>query len=211
MGQRTQIIIVEDVIDATTRTGYRYVTAHHDQWGYGRPVLFDLLYASSKLNTGSYLCPHSYEGDLKKLNAYKYRTFLLHSWGLKESVTGRVRQLDLNGNGNAEARKTAMDFVKLFDRFDNNNGGAILWVVHCEGADYRTKTSIGYGCLIGAEDSVNAFAGLVDANTYMHKCNPSLATPEFIKMINDCLKYLQVELLNDDDTVIKAEQEAQEE
>lgn len=211
MGQRTQIIIVEDVIDMPTMRGYRYVTAHYDQWGYGRPVLFDLLYAASKLNTGAYLCPHSYEGDLQKLNAYRYRNLLHHSWGLKDSVNGKVRQLDLNEKGNAGANKTAMDFVKLFDRFDNNNGGAILWVVHCEGSDYRTKSSFGYGCLVGSEDSVNSFAGLVDANTYMHKSNPSLATPEFIKLVNDGLNYLQVGLLNDDDTIIKAVLELQEE
>ena len=201
MGQRTQIVVVEDVIDEAKNNGYRFVTAHHDQWGFGRPVIFDLLYLTSKLATGSYLCPRDYDSEFKKRNAYGCRPLLHHGYGLQDEVDGKCIDLDLNGKGNKEANKTAGDFISMFDMFDNNNGGAVLWIVHLQKANYQTETSVAYGCLLGGEDSENPFAGYVDAVTYMKRTNSQLASKDFLDLIKRSFKYFDLALINEDDTI----------
>ena len=203
MGQRTQLIVVEDVINEDENTGYRYVTAHHDQWGFGRPVIFDILALCSKLSTGSYLCPHDYERDAKDIDVYAYRTLLHHNYPLKDEVPGKSVNLNLNGKGNKEANKTAMDFVEMFDSFDNNNGGALLWIVHLQGSNYHTQTSVAYGCLLGGEDSENPFAGIVDAITYMKQTNRQIVDGDLIALIKSSFKYFELSLIDEDDSIKK--------
>ena len=200
MGQRTQIVVVEDVINEAENSGYRFVTAHHDQWGFGRPVIFDLLYLTSKIATGSYLCPRDYDAS-KEIGAYPFRQLLHHSFPLKDEVDGKLIPLDLNGKGNDEANKTASDFISMFDMFDNNNGGAVLWIVHYQLSNYHTQTSVAYGCLLGGEDSENPFSGYVDAVTYLKRTNSQLATKDFLSLVRSSFKYMDVTLLDENETV----------
>lgn len=203
MGQRTQIIIVEDTIEEGKNKGDRFITAHHDQWGYGRPVIFDILYLISKISTGASLCPQSYDSDYKSGDAYKRRQLLHHNCPLDYEAPGKRIEIDLFNKADKELNKSAMDFVEMFDMFDNNNGGAVLWIVHKRRADFRKETAAACGFLIGPEDSENAFAGYVDAVTYMKKVSPQLATKEFNKLINDSFKYFGVSLMDPDETLKK--------
>lgn len=206
MGQRTQIVVVEDVVHENG-SGYRFVTAHHDQWGYGRPVLFDILNIASKVSTGSYFSPRDYSKDnaLPDGDVYEYRTLLHHNCPLKEvdevgELCGTFDLTDKSTDVKDSCDKTALDFTYLFDHFDNNNGGAVVWIVHKEKA-YRHKTIIKYGCLIGPEDSDHAFEGFVDGLTYLRKVNPDCYEKSFTNMFNSAIKYFGVRLLDEDDTV----------
>lgn len=205
MGQRTQIIIVEDIIDLKKQTGSRWVTAHHDQWGYGRPVVFDILALGGKLATGSFLCPYWESDKAEQSDVYKYRTLLHHNSALKEcdvnQLSGALNLLNKSTESEKKAEDmTAMDFVGHFDEFDNNNGGAVLWIVHAR-KEYTHTINFKYGCLLGGEDSDNPFAGFIDMFTYVKRTNPRVLTPDFVNYVESGMRLFEMSLLDEDDTL----------
>lgn len=202
MGQRTQIVLVEDVLFDGDDIGYRYVTAHHDQWGYGRPVLFDVMAIFNKISTGAYMCPRFYSADGVRLteDAYKQRTLLHHcspcDMELEDIYNGGV----MLRKGDSEWTKSGVDFIQLFDYFDNNNGGAVVWIVH-KNKDYHYETYGSYGCLIGPEDSDTPFEGFVDGLTYLRKVNKDMADESFVNYWKGFTSYYKPSLLYVHDTL----------
>lgn len=204
MGQRTQIIVVHDVCygkDYSLNSDIRMVTAHHCQWGYGRPVCMDILNLAMKAHTGN-LSPYTFGFDKKSIKGvpktlYQYRQMCTHISPLTEcddvnKMTHFIKDDD--------RKMHAIAFCNLFDCFDNNNGGAVFWAV-----DYHAKNhhvfKLKYGCVLGSEETDEPFQCFLDGSAYMLKTNDANYVKPFHEIFNNAMKSFEVSLLRERDTL----------
>ena len=207
MGQRTQIIIVHDVVNPKKDVlSFRSVTAYHNQWGFGRPVCIDIIGFYLKCLTGIKLDPYMFRNDQfdkqKVIDAsYQLRTPLTHLYPIKDvdEVNNYTKVLSKK-----DMDVPAMEFVKLFDYFDNNNGGALIWAVdYCiDGSLCNQKQLVKYGCLLGGEETDNPFSAFIDGETYMNTVNPADYVKAFFPLWRECVKELDMRVLKETDTTL---------
>ena len=201
MGQRTQIIVVHDIVHPikSATPSIRLVSAHHNQWGFGRPVCLDicglvLKTICGKLSPYMFNCKTNQDVLREMENMYSMRTMLTHL--CTERVIEKKKWSGILTP--TREKMTAYDFTYGFDLMDNNNGGAVFWVV--EDAEKRTLT-MSYGCVFGPEDCDTPFAGFVDGATYIKKVNPQDYALDFIPYFENTINTFDVKLLSETDTV----------
>ena len=194
MGQRTQIIVVHDLINRGRAPDIRLATAHHNQWGYGRPVCADLVGLFISGVCGK-LTPYIYdkltEQDIQ--NTWEQRRLLTHGY-----AEHAIDDFKLSGKLTPKAKQlTAMQLTEPFTHFDNNNGGALFWCIEdCK----HSVVLFYYGCMLGPEESNNPFGCFIDGGTYIKKVNPQDWALEFVPFFEQAVKHFKVRLLKEDDT-----------
>lgn len=158
MGQRTQILLVNDLIDQGKHT--RAFNLYHCQWGFGRPLVLDaasLIAGCATGKTTSWLRWKTLQqGELNEPSPF---TPLHHNSFVEHKIMSLPN----------EDTKLDMDKVKEYiGQQDNNNGAFVLHTV--QNCDAFTQNGCYYGFLAGYEEDVNAFtkeAPILDAQEYL--------------------------------------------
>lgn len=177
MGQRTQILLINDLIDEGKIT--RASNLYHCQWGYGRPLVLDAASliagcATGKTTSWLRLLPYTDKPD-------KSAPFApLHHNSFVEHKIMNLTKKDTKLN---------MDKVKEYiGRQDNNNGAFVLHTV--QNCDNETQEySYYYGFLAGDEEDAHAFtkeSPVLDALEYLMLFMPnrlSVCKPDAVKEI----------------------------
>lgn len=159
MGQRTQILLINDLIDEGKIT--RASNLYHCQWGYGRPLVLDAASliagcATGKTTSWLRLLPYTDKPDKSAPFApLHHNSFVEH-----EIMNLTKKETKLN-----------MDKVKEYiGQQDNNNGAFVLHTVQ-QYCDFEiTKSSYHYGFLAGDEEDAHAFtkeSRVLDALEYL--------------------------------------------
>lgn len=145
MGQRTQILLVNDLIDDGVFT--RAFNLYHCQWGYGRPLVLDaasLIAGCATSKTTSWL---RWQALSDKQNEPSPFTPLHHNSFVENKTINLTN----------ENTKLDMDKVKEYlGQQDNNNGAFVLHTVQNYDAA-TTEYSYYYGFLAGDEEDAHAF------------------------------------------------------
>lgn len=207
MGQRTQIILVSDVIhEDKNNISYRVATAHHCQWGFGRPVCMDIISAYMRFSTGADFVSWSVKnnnGELytpKKLvnECLHYRPFMCHNSPVEDaSISKLSRELKPS-----DYKLTAIQLGSYLMEMDNNNGGALLWhVKYMRKGTYNYEEILKYGCLFGPEDTDHPCECLVPGTTYMQLVGDKELTTPFIKFFREAERHFDMKLLKNQDTL----------
>lgn len=181
MGQRTQILLINDLIGDGIFT--RASNLYHCQWGYGRPLVLDaasLIAGCATGKTTSWLRMHAISD---KLNQAAPFTPLHHNSFVEHKIMSLPN----------EDTKLDMDKVKEYlSEQDNNNGAFVLHTVqNCEAF---TQDGCYYGFLAGYEEDVNAFtkeAPILDAQEYLMLFMPGrlegCAQDEVKEILKECV------------------------
>lgn len=182
MGQRTQILLVNDLFNQGKHT--RAFNLYHCQWGYGRPLVLDaasLIAGCATGKTTSWLRWKTLQPG--KLNEPSPFTPLHHNSFEEHKIMSLPN----------EDTKLDMDKVKEYlSEQDNNNGAFVLHTVqHCEAF---TQNGCYYGFLAGYEEDVNAFtkeAHILDAQEYLMLFMPgrlqNCAQDEVKEILKECV------------------------
>lgn len=183
MGQRTQILLINDLIDEGKIT--RASNLYHCQWGYGRPLVLDAASLIAGCATGKTTSWLRMRPFTDKPNEATPFTPLHHN----SFVESKIINLHITDT------KLNMDKVKEYiGRQDNNNGAFVLHTVQ-QYCDFEiTKSSYYYGFLAGDEEDAHAFtkeSHVLDALEYLMLFMPnrlSVCKPDAVKEImNECV------------------------
>ena len=178
MGQRTQILLINDLIDEGKIT--RASNLYHCQWGYGRPLVLDAASLIAGCATGKTTSWLRMRPFTDKPNEATPFTPLHHNSFVESKIINLTKK----------DTKLNMDKVKEYiGRQDNNNGAFVLHTVQ-QYCDFEiTKSSYYYGFLAGDEEDAHAFtkeSHVLDALEYLMLFMPnrlSVCKPEAVKEI----------------------------
>lgn len=182
MGQRTGIILVQDVV--RPEKTIRMVSVRYSQWGFGRPVVMDVMSALLAFDTGKMLTGSFGENVID--NSGKSLPLTHHN----VTVSTEIDNLKLDTLPSLNLK----DFISCFNCMDNNNGGAIVWNIIKD--DLRKSF---YCFLAGPEDDPTAFTSncaLLDEFAYLTIANACEIT-KIQKLFKQVVKYTGASLISD--------------
>lgn len=181
MGQRTGIVLVQDFV--RPNNVIRTVSVRYSQWGFGRPVVMDVMSALLAFDTGKMLMGTFGENGIDASGA----TFPLTNHNV--TVSTEIDNLNVANLGLLNLN----DFIQGFTCMDNNNGGAIVWNIRK--GNYNKSF---YCFLAGPEDDPMAFTSncaLLDEFAYLTIANACEIT-KMQKLFKQVVKYTGASLIN---------------